>query len=106
MRLKEGVLTHSEQCPKGVGKPILYAMYLIADIMERTGEYTITSILDGKHGPNSLHYKGLAFDLRTRHLKDLPNVNMIARQIRDELGRNYDVVVESDHIHVEYDKKD
>lgn len=99
MRVKEGVTFD------GVKGPILRAMHLIEKIMESTGEYCITSVTDGKHGPNSLHYKGLAFDLRSRHLKEVANVNMIARDIRAELGRNYDVVVEKDHIHVEYDPK-
>lgn len=99
MRVKDGVTFD------GVKGPILYAMHLIEKIMEGTGEYCITSVTDGKHGPNSLHYKGLAMDLRTRHLKEVANVNLIAKAIRGELGGMYDVVVERDHIHIEVSDK-
>lgn len=99
MRVKEGVNFD------GVKGPILRAMELIEKIMENSGEYCITSVTDGKHGPNSLHYKGLAMDLRTRHLGEIGNVNLIAKQLRGELGRNYDVVVEKTHIHIEYQPK-
>jgi len=74
-------------------------------IMEETGEFCITSVIDGKHRPNSLHYSGLAFDLRTRHLKTEDGVKNVAAEIRGALGREYDVVVEKDHIHIEYDPK-
>jgi hypothetical protein len=99
MRVKDGVAFD------GVKGPILRAMVLIEKIMEGTGEYCITSVTDGKHGPNSLHYKGLAMDLRTRHLRVPEKVDEIAKAIRGELGRNYDVVVEKDHIHIEFDPK-
>jgi len=71
---------------------------------------TVTSINDGKHSKESLHYKGEAFDIRTRDddsgiqwsdaTKDL-----IAKTLRERLGPDYDVVVERHHIHCEYDPK-
>lgn len=64
----------------------------------------ITSALDGKHSTNSLHYTGFALDYRTRHLLDgVPRV--LQRRISDCLGSEFDVVLESDHIHIEYDPK-
>jgi hypothetical protein len=69
---------------------------------------TITSGDDGKHMINSLHYKGLAIDLRTRDLEG-GSLGSIAKGIHAELkgllGRDYDVVLEKDHIHLEYDPK-
>jgi hypothetical protein len=101
MRLKEGVISFGPRAPKGIGKPILHAMHVINDIMEESGEYCVTSLCDGVHGPNSLHYVGLAMDLRTRHLKEMEAVNVLARRLQEELGRMYQVIVEKDHIHLE-----
>ena len=69
------------------------------------GKCTITSGSDGVHGPNSLHYKGKALDLRTRDLP--PAVVMdIHTDLKTALGEQFDVVIEEDHIHVEFDPKD
>ena len=64
------------------------------------GEMIVTSARDGKHGINSLHGDGLAVDLRTRDFTDA-----WAQYLRNALGAGWDVVVESDHIHVERDPK-
>jgi len=53
---------------------------------------------------NSLHYKGLAIDLRTRDLKSGVAEKLI-RLLKEKLGRSYDIVLEPDHIHLEYDPK-
>ena len=92
---------------KGVKKPLLEAMLKIYDIMEATGEYTITSVSDGTHSLNSLHYSGLAMDLRTKHMPATgPNCpEYVAARIRVALGPDYDIVCEGDHIHVEHDVK-
>ena len=64
-------------------------------------DITLTSVTDS-HSPPSLHPEGYAFDLRTR---DLSNWNKVefAKQLVEELGGEWDVVVEKDHIHVEFD---
>ena len=70
------------------------------------GQYdcVITSASDGKHGPNSLHYKGQALDLRTRHLPE-PAVQGIIDRLKTALGGQFDVVRESDHAHIEFQPK-
>lgn len=67
-------------------------------------EMIITSINDGKHSINSKHYLGFAFDTRIRDIKQI-DVNHIYNDIKIALGLNYDVVLEDDHIHVEFDPK-
>lgn len=65
----------------------------------------ITSGSDGKHGPNSLHYKGKALDFRTNNLRG-PQVHPIYLALKEALGPQYDVVLEADHIHCEFDPKE
>jgi hypothetical protein len=49
----------------------------------------------------SLHYRGFAVDLR------LPTDNKeeIRAELAASLGAEYDVILEIDHIHIEYDPK-
>jgi hypothetical protein len=67
-------------------------------------ELTITSGTDGKHKRGSKHYSGEALDVRTRNLTKA-NVKRVVDMLAARLGRGYDVVLETDHIHVEYDPK-
>ena len=67
----------------------------------------ITSAEDGTHRADSRHYTGDALDFR-RWDTDAkgPGVTaQVAADMRAFLGADYDVVVEVDHIHVEYDPK-
>lgn len=70
----------------------------------------ITSGTDGEHMAGSLHYVGLAVDLRTRDLTPV-EVSKLVAALRKRLNGGatvdtpYNVVVESEHIHVEYDPK-
>lgn len=70
------------------------------------GQYdcVITSASDGKHGPNSLHYSGQALDLRTRHIHG-QGLQLVVDKLREALGSQFDVVLESDHIHLEFDPR-
>lgn len=68
-------------------------------------DITITSARDGSHMKNSLHYVGLAIDIRSH---DMSNITESAKWIDKFLNINskcFDIVIENDHIHIEYDKK-
>lgn len=67
-------------------------------------EIVITSVLDGKHSRNSKHYTGNAFDIRVWIYTEY-QITHLTRLIQKELGKDYDVVFEGDHIHIEYDPK-
>lgn len=71
---------------------------------QRGHPFTVTSMEDSVHGPRSLHPSGNAADLRTRNLpvQALPD---LVKALKLALGPQYDVVLESDHIHLEYDIK-
>ena len=68
---------------------------------------------DGVHSALSKHYTGEALDFRTRMFRSVSfgydkfeadsRIEMLASLIRESLTDEYDVVVESTHIHVEFD---
>ena len=62
----------------------------------------ITSTYEGNHSPSSLHYSNNAIDIR------LParDKRAVVSEIKTTLGRNFDVIREINHIHVEYDPKE
>ena len=64
----------------------------------------VTSGNDGKHKEDSLHYENNAEDYRTRHIRGEIIPRIVAR-IKKELGTNYDVLFEGDHLHIEHDPK-
>lgn len=70
-------------------------------------EMVITSANDShdKHGEDSLHKKGRACDYRTWFIDPLKLVEF-AEKARALLGRDYDVVIEQSHLHIEYDPSD
>lgn len=65
-------------------------------------EFVITSCTDGKHMKGSKHYSGYAIDIRTRHLS-VYEINNLLAWFKSHHDKEYDIVVENDHIHVEYD---
>jgi len=77
-------------------------------------ECAITSVCDGKHGQGSIHGSGSAFDVRIKNLDgnsgdiskmDVEIASHIVADLKHVLGPQFDVVLESDHIHIEYDPK-
>ena len=99
MKLKEGVTI------QGISNEMLFALQAIAPIIETYGvQFVITSCTDGEHSAKSLHYHGRAIDIRTRDF-DPADIAVVALSMRRALGAEFDVVVESTHIHVEFDPK-
>lgn len=70
-------------------------------ICGRVEDLVITSGSDGKHAPNSRHYKGEAVDIRTSNLKD--RAATIDR-LKRTLGPMFTVLDEGDHLHVQVKK--
>jgi hypothetical protein len=63
----------------------------------------VTSVSDGKHRSDSLHYKGRAVDVRISNLGSRTLAETITGRLKNRLGSRFDVVLETDHIHIEYD---
>lgn len=70
------------------------------------GTMWITSANDGTHMEGSKHYTNEAFDIR---IWNIVGGHAVTRtwtvKMQRALGNNYDVVLEEDHIHAEYDPK-
>jgi|APSaa5957512535_1039671.scaffolds.fasta_scaffold10843_6 hypothetical protein len=98
MRLKNGVIW--AQMHKSMEHAWEVCERVTWEVCDR--DAVITSGRDGVHSQTSLHYEGKALDLRTRDL-DTDTVTKYAQALRQCLGDDYDIVIESDHIHVEYD---
>ena len=64
----------------------------------------ITSALDGVHSSTSLHYTGCALDFRTNYFMP-EEAEKAHRRLKEALGWQYDVLLEKDHCHVEYQPK-
>ena len=83
---------------------ILDAARETAPMMER-GTIWITSANDSRHHDDSLHYKDRAFDIRIFNI--IGDVHREAKdwavRLQEALGPDYDVIYESNHIHVEFD---
>ena len=99
IKLKKGVSL------KNLQPQMSFALLAIDTVYRELGYHTVvTSGNDRKHSRGSLHYVGLAADFRTRHLKE-GEAAKIAAQVKAALGGEFDVVLEADHLHVEYQPK-
>lgn len=102
VKTKPGVSLHK------LKPPILDLLKVTLQVHEKYGyTMTVTSTFEGKHMKNSLHYQDLAFDSR---VWGIPKSDQ--RQIREDIilalkdkADDYDIVIESSHIHYEYDPK-
>jgi len=63
-------------------------------------ELVVTSTYEGTHSAGSLHYANLAIDIRRS-----TSMAYSLKEIKRHLGDDYDVILEGDHIHIEYDPK-
>lgn len=99
MKLKDSTVN-----PFGMTAELLFGLIIADQVWKENGkELVVTSLNDGKHSVTSLHYSGNAADLRTRYFSD---PELIAGLLREKLqNTDYDVVVESGHIHFEYQPK-
>ena len=84
----------------GMRTELLLAAFIADQVYSDMGlDFVITSVTDGKHSATSLHYVGAAFDCRI--YDQTPN-EKIVKEIKRRLNIDYDVVLEGNHIHVEF----
>ncbi len=102
LRVKQGVDL------SGLRNEMMFALHVATDAFAAFGyETVLTSARDGKHGQGSLHYVGLAVDLRTTKAGvDRESARRLRRIIATRLGAQYDVIAEELHIHIEFQPKE
>ena len=99
MKLKKGVRIH------GICDEISFVMTAIEGVyLEHGAEAVVTSAIDGTHSRKSKHYSGQAIDLRTRNV-DTEHHRPLTAALQAAVGEDFDVVLERDHIHLEWDPK-
>ena len=99
LKLKPGVAVGH------IAPEVVLALGPATDIYDEHGlDLVVTSVCDGAHSMTSLHYIGHAVDLRTRGIP-AASVTAIVQKLGDALGAEYDVVLEPDHIHLEWQPK-
>jgi hypothetical protein len=84
--------------------PLDAALKIVSVVYGWFGQSTliVTSLRDGKHMLHSLHERGYAADFRTFTVDPSQQQALLAA-IKGQLGASYDVVLEADHLHVEFD---
>ncbi len=98
LRFKEGVSIY------GLQPEMLWALDRCVEIWEVTKKHTTVTCARGdRHKKRSRHYCGYAFDLR-RHDLTPAKIILIMKELKLVLI-DFDIVLESTHIHVEYDPK-
>ena len=86
-----------------LGTEVFYAIWVAEAVYQEMGatQFVITSLSDGRHMTGSRHYYGSAVDLRIWSL-DEDKPKPAAKLIQHRLGRYYFVLLEKDHMHIEY----
>ncbi|MBL4664303.1 MAG: hypothetical protein JKY22_12300 [Flavobacteriaceae bacterium] len=83
----------------------MLALIVIDGVMKANGgEAVITSLNDARHSQTSLHYAGAGVDLRSWIFN---NQGDVLEQCKKALGNSpdFDLILESDHYHLEYQPK-
>ncbi len=79
---------------------------VVVEVFREVGaEAVVTSADDGRHSTRSLHWMHSALDWRTRDLRDDVERMLVRDRIQDRLGVDFDIVLESDHLHTEWQPK-
>jgi hypothetical protein len=93
---------------KGVSTEVILGVVILSEVFWRHGIPTVmTSCRDGKHKDKSLHYIGDAVDIRLpSRFNTTAGIDLkLLAEGREALGEQYDLILESDHLHLEFDPK-
>lgn len=96
MRIKSGVRL------LGLRPEVVLALQVADTILALSGaDLVVTSAIDGTHTRASLHYTGCAVDLRRPAIRAAE----IVQELKEALGADFDVILETDHVHCEFQPK-
>lgn len=87
----------------GIKPEAVAALIVVNSVYQANGQrFRYTCGPEGGHMAGSLHYVGFAFDCG---LPVAAKIQDVVAGLKDDLGEDFDVVLESDHIHVEFQPK-
>jgi len=87
---------------QGVSPELVLGLCVCESVFHKYNiDLVITSLTDSKHSPNSLHYSGNAADLRISNIPESVRPEIFS-DLKNNLSTHFDVILESDHIHIEY----
>lgn len=86
----------------GLSPQMVMAALVVCSLAEGEETVVVTSGSDSYHSSKSKHYRGDALDFRTRNR---PDAEAWAERVKAALGRDFDVILEETHLHVEYDPR-
>lgn len=87
----------------GIQNEVILGLMVVNDIFERVGiDLILTCVTDSKHSGTSLHYVGHAVDIG---LPPADKRDVVIQRMRENLGDDFDVILEENHIHMEYQPK-
>ncbi len=94
----------------GATPQLVYAIFIARDLAEKYDWpfFVITSLNDSKHSRTSLHFAGCGFDIRIRNPITGVKVNrteQYVNELNDLLGIHFDIILERDHVHGEWQRK-
>ena len=92
---------------RGLRPEILHACDIVGEVFQSEGfkaELSPNGEAGGTHGVGSLHYVFLACDFRT-YMVPVERRSYLISKIKEILGDEYDVILEKDHIHIEFQPK-
>lgn len=94
---------HPDVKAHGMSTNLLLALYIADQLWKEIfdEELVLRHVCNGRHSVGSLHYIGNAADLRTWGI----DAELACVELRKRLGSEYDVILEDDHIHIEYQPK-
>lgn len=102
IKLKKGVILNGPHLYPDIVRMINVARATAPKLSDNT--LWITSANDSKHMDGSLHYKNRAFDIRIWNVEGgIDEVKRWVVKMQTCLNDDYDVVLEKDHIHQEFD---
>jgi hypothetical protein len=100
-------------CKKGVDYQALLPVCKVAAnqlksiFLDFGYDMVLTSTTEGEHSARSLHYHGLAFDVRSRTIRD-DDLQPLIKRIQQRLSvldKRFQLVIEGNHFHIEFDRR-
>ena len=108
MYIKAGVKLCGLTPQAALGAMVAYSGW--HEVLRDDQPFVLTSVTDGLHGKASLHYQGNAFDIRIvdpagKWALSTGAQQQVVGEMRRRLSGEFDVILESNHIHIEWQPK-